>query len=139
MKLTLRLTFVAVGAALAAETSAQTALTIPTIAVFTEGNDLTSYPFGRTAFRAQQVVTASAIAPNSAMISALAYRADNDNSSNKPAVTINNVRIELSPTIADPLTMSTTYANNVTGAVAIVFSGSVSLPAYNSTPGGIAP
>ncbi|MEZ5967308.1 MAG: hypothetical protein R3F56_25955 [Planctomycetota bacterium] len=129
----------AVGCLVAVSPRAQSGLPIPTLAAFTEGNDLTSYPFGRTAFRAQQVVHGSAIAPNNATINALGYRADNDNSANKPAVSIANVQIDLSPTTVDQLTMSTTYAQNITGTVTTVFSGTVNLPAYNSTEGGVAP
>lgn len=124
--------------ALAAAASAQTR-TVPAIADFNEGNDLTSYPFGRTAFRAQQLFESAYLAQTSAILTGIEYRADNDNSASKPAVTINNVRFDLSETTVGTAAMSTTYAANITGAVTTVYTGSVSLPAYASTSGGIAP
>lgn len=126
-------------AALANHASAQTETIVPLVAAMNEGNDLTSYPFGRLAFRMQQVFASPALASVSGTISAIAYRADNDNSSAKPAVTIPNVQIDLSTTSVDQSTMSTTFATNVTGATTTVFAGSVSLSAYAPTPGGIAP
>ncbi|MBI5852686.1 MAG: hypothetical protein HZB39_16865 [Planctomycetes bacterium] len=122
----------------AAGLSAQTR-TVPAIADFNEGNDLTSYPFGRTAFRAQQLFESAYLAPNVSVLTAIEYRADNDNSSAKPAVLLNNVSFDLSETTITSGTMSTTYASNVTGPVTNVFASSVSLPAYASTSGGIAP
>jgi hypothetical protein len=100
--------------ALAAAASAQTR-TVPAIADFNEGNDLTSYPFGRTAFRAQQLFESAYLAQTSAILTGIEYRADNDNSASKPAVTINNVQFDLSETTVGTAAMSTSYAANITG------------------------
>ena len=125
--------------ALAAGLQAQTQKVVPAVAESAEGNDLTSYPFGRTAFRAQQLFDAAYIAPNLAIINSIEYRADNDSSTAKPAVVINNVQVDVSQTLIDSTTMTTTYAANVTGVPSTVFTGSVSLPAYASSSGGVAP
>ena len=45
----------------------------------------------------------------------------------------------MSQTLVAAAGMSTTYAANITGVPSTVFAGSVSLPAYTSTTGGVAP
>ncbi|MEM7204729.1 MAG: hypothetical protein AAF628_31015 [Planctomycetota bacterium] len=120
--------------------AAQTDVFVPAITAIEEGNDLSdTRMFSRDAFRAQQIVASSYLAPTSADLTAIAYRIDNDNSSGSVATTFDNVTVDLSATSVDPGSMSTTFANNITGATTQVFSGSVSVPAYASTPGGIGP
>ncbi len=128
----------AITALLAATANAQ-GVFIPPIANTTEGNDISSYPFGFTQFRSQLLLDQSMVAPNSAVITAIAFRADNDNSSAKPAVTVQNVTIDMSHSTVATGAMSTTYALNVTGTPMTVFTGSVSMPAYTPSELGVAP
>lgn len=132
--------FVAAAAALAPFAAGQNQdVVIPAIAEGRDANDLASYPFGRTGFRTQQILSQAALArsaPTGAILLGIAYRADNDNSSGSPAVTIPNVTIEMSQTSVIPATMSTDFASNITNSPVTVFQGSVNLPAYSSTPNG---
>lgn len=126
-------------ATLAPMAAAQMQRSIPSIYAQNEGNDLASYPFGWTGFRVQQIVRSTSIAQSLAIINGISYRADNDNSGTKPAVTFPNLTLSLGPTTHTPESMTTTYANNITSPLTQVFSGPLSLPAYTSTSGGVAP
>lgn len=130
------LTIVSALLGLTAAAAAQT-VTLPRVAALDEGNDLASRLFSRTAFHVQQIVEGTAIAPNAAVITSVGYRLDNDNSLGGVAYAFPNVTITLASTTVAPSTMTTTFANNVTGASTVVYTGPVNAPAYASTPGGI--
>ncbi len=114
-------------------------VSVPSISASIEGNDITKQPFGTTDFRVQQVVDASAIANVHGVITSIMYRPDSGNSSGNPVGMVQNVTVKLGHTTATPLTMSTTFSANITGAEQTVFSGTVMIPPYTSTPGGQAP
>ncbi len=124
---------------LAGAALAQTSKVIPSIGAVEEGNDLTNRLFARTAFRVQQILNASAVAPNSASLTAIGYRSDNDNSSGSAAFNFPNVTVALSHTSVTPTGMSATFASNITGTPTLVFSGAVNAPTYSSVAGGISP
>jgi hypothetical protein len=128
-------------AMLAAALPAQSPTThVPGIAVNTEGNDIATYPFGRNAFRTQQLIRGTALGTGTATIQGISYRSDTSNSSGvRPLTTVDNVVVKVSVTAVTPEMMSTTFAANVTGAETTVYSGSVILPAFTPTPGAIGP
>jgi hypothetical protein len=119
--------------------SAQSNRAVPSIYASVEGNDLASYPFGRTGFRMQQCVAGSAIANTTAILSAVSYRADNDNSTSKPALVLTTLQVAVGATSMSPASMSTTFGANITGTMTQVYNGALALPAYTSTSGGVAP
>ncbi|MBK8976115.1 MAG: hypothetical protein IPM29_09320 [Planctomycetes bacterium] len=133
-------TLLTLGAAIAAPLAAQTTeVAVPRLAASFEGNDIAQYPFGRTGFRTQLLVTSSALAQANVFISAIEFRADTSNSIGSPAVTIPNVSIDMSVTSVTTSTMATDFATNITGPVFPAYQGAVTLPAHTSAPPQAAP
>ena len=124
---------------LASSAFAQTNRVIPTVCTTTEGNDLGSYPFGRATCRSQQIWEGTSLGTATALINAMAYRADNDNSIGSSVTSFSSVQVSVSTTTVSPAAMSTTFASNITGTPTVVFNGPLSLPAYTSTERGVAP
>ncbi len=135
-----RSAFVALVAGLSLAGTASAQVFSPAIAgVPVDGNQITSYPFGFTDFRSQIVLDQTTVAGTSAVITAISFRPENNNSSGSPAVTVRNVVIQMGETTVAPGAMGTTFGANETGPMTQVFSGSVSLPAYSSVARGVGP
>ena len=68
-------------------------VTIPRLAERIEGNDIASYPFGRTGFRTQQIIDETALISQGGggFVVSIDFRADTGNSSGSQAVSIPNV------------------------------------------------
>ena len=116
--------FLAMGLlALTSLASAQSTRVVPAICANTEGNDIGTYPFGRGSFRTQQIWEGTSIASTVALISALSYRPDNDNSIGSQATLFSPITVTVSKTTVSPFAMATTFASNVTGTPATVFQG----------------
>jgi hypothetical protein len=115
-------------------TTALTAQTqsVPDFADAVDGHHSLDMPFGVPGFRTQIVVDLSTVAANTVVLTGLRFRADRP-SSPLTATTVPNVTVTLSQTAAAVGNLVTTFNNNVSGNLTVVFQGSVSLPAHNHT------
>jgi hypothetical protein len=123
---------VACGSA-AADLRAQQVQPVPSHADLAEGQHDSPMPFGIPGFRTQILVDGSAVAVNGALVSALRFRADRT-SLPHVGTSVPNVTVRLSHSSIALGNMATTFANNVTGAQATVFQGTVVLPDHTTTP-----
>src|SRR5262245_21042927 len=94
---------------------AQSQVVVPTLFANTEGNDLGTYPWGRPTCHTQQIWAGTALASTTALISAMAYRPDNDNSTGGSLVNYGSVTVDVSTTSLNPASMTTTFSSNITG------------------------
>ena len=82
--------------------------------------------------RIQQVVDGSALCTTRAVLTALHLRADGQMMNAFAAKRLPSVKLSLGTTSMTPASMSTTFANNRTGAQTVVFSGALDLPAQDT-------
>lgn len=114
--------------ALPAPLAAQFTVPVPANADLAEGQHAAELPFGRAGFRSQIVVDGAAVAVNGAVLSGIRFRADRP-SVPLGATAVPNVTISLSHTSLAPGQLAAAFAGNVTGTPAVVFQGTVQLPA----------
>lgn len=129
--------------ALAAAASAQTTTVVPFGFDATEGNSSSSTLFTPSAtslqvFYSEAFLAAAGITPG-AVLDGMAYRRTGGGTTGPLGdTTMAEYNIFMSPSFADPASMTTTYANNVVGAQTQVHGSSITFPA-NSFPGGGTP
>lgn len=113
--------------AVTAPVLAQTFHTVPAYADVVDGHESLGLPFGTPAFRTQILVSAGQLTTNGALLNSIRFRADRWLSSTTGGTQVPNVTVSLSHTTV--VTLSSTFAANVTGPVSTVFQGTVALPA----------
>jgi len=128
-------------AGLAAQTQSRV---VPSSATRTDGNAYLVYPFTNPPgpngdARFQLLLSGSAFAKSSAMLTGFAFRVDAYLPYSYPAATVQNLNVRIGHAKTTPATMSTTFASNWSGPPTTVFSGNYSLPAQQSTPQPAAP
>jgi hypothetical protein len=126
-----------------ASAAAQIQTVVPINFAATEGNSASSSLFQAGAASLQVMYTeaflnASGITAG-AVIDGIAYRRSGGGTTGPLGdTTFASYNIFLSPTFADPLSLTNTFANNIVGTQTQVHSGSLTFPA-NSFPGGATP
>ncbi len=117
--------------ATAAALAAQAQVAVPTHANDADGHQAVALPFGAPGFRTQILVDAASLAPTQAVITGIRFRADRTSAPLATSV-VPNVTVTVSQTNVGLGGLSVTFANNVGANPAVVFQGSVSLPAVGS-------
>jgi hypothetical protein len=115
--------------AAAAPLAAQGARQLPAHADAVDGHHAVSLPFGVPGFRTQLLIDGGTLAPNSAVLTGIRFRADRP-SLPATAVAVPNVTVTIAETTATLGNMSSTFATNVTWPPTVVFQGTVTLPPY---------
>ncbi len=108
-------------------------IVVPAAADGIEGGHYNGKPFGQdTDFRTQHIIAGASICTVNSFVTHISFRPDNELrwSGSTTAQTFPNVQVKMSHTNATPETMSDTFATNITGAETVVFTGSVTLPAF---------
>jgi len=101
---------------------------VPNSLVITEGSSANSVPLSCIALsteRYQQVYLASEFGSGSCNINEIRFRTDAFNPAGPNMRTQNDVAIQFSTTSVSPMTLSTTFANNIGSDVTNVFSGNL--------------
>jgi hypothetical protein len=120
----------------AAALPAQSAQPVPANADLADAHQSHGLPFGVPGFRTQILVDPFAVAPTTAILTGIAFRADRSSAPLAGGV-VPNVTISLSHCTQAVGALSETFALNVTGTPTVVFQGSVTLPPQ--TPGNAGP
>lgn len=137
-KALLRWAPVCLAAAVPLGAQATTHRVLPAVAEAADGHEATPWPFGRTAFRTQQVFDGAFLVTTSATLTELAWRPDRG-SLPLPAATLPNVTIELSHTAFGPGSLAPQFAANRTSQATEVFRGRIDLPGVAPIETGTAP
>lgn len=99
---------------------------VPGHADLVDGHVSHFLPFGIPGFRTQFVVDAAHVGANGAVLSGLSFRGDRTFAG--LATPVPNVTVRLSQTTVAVGSLSTAFANNITGPTTVVFQGTVTLP-----------
>lgn len=109
--------------------AAQSSASLPPHADLADGQYLTGLTLGSIAFRTQLLVDGTAASQTGGLLTGLRLRGDRTMVP-LAAASIPNVTVTVSETTVALGAMSQTFAQNVTGATAVVFQGTVQLPAH---------
>ncbi|MCB9892411.1 MAG: hypothetical protein H6832_04290 [Planctomycetes bacterium] len=102
---------------------------IPAVATGADANDASYFPFVYEGGSRTQHLVAGKYIGATALIQSFAYRRDTANTNAFTARSIPNFTVSIGYSSMTPSTMSTTFANNRSGAMAIVFQGTYNRPA----------
>lgn len=120
---------------LACAAVAQAGIVVPNALSGVEGAGGNTFPFDSTGPQRYQQVYAASQFGAGGMITQLAFRPDGP-LGHAFSVTISNIQIDLSTTLAAPDGLSSTFASNVGLDDSVVFSGSLSLSSAFTGPAG---
>ena len=113
---------------LSSVTLAQQSKVIPAANAGTEGTRLSVYPFGYTTPRVQQVWDGGAITSSIAFIDGINFRGNAPRTAAVPGRSYNNLQMQFGATTVSPVTMTTTFASNITSAMTTVVNAAYNLP-----------
>jgi len=115
---------------LAAASGAQSlSITVPNYHASTDSERQSTFPFGYTAGRTQQIISGDQIAKNTGLIQEFAYRQDAWLSPKEPGRQISRVIVTMGTTSVQPGKMFHVFASNRSTTMTRVFDGRLSLPA----------
>lgn len=114
---------------------AQQSRVIPASTANSGGNAASFPPFVVDAGLMQQIIEGSALSVRSSLINSLAYRRDTNGGGVLPGRRIPSLTIRMGTAKRSPATMSSTFADNRSGRLVTLFSGSYNLPTQAAVRG----
>jgi len=94
----------------------------------TEGSRLSVYPFGYTTPRVHQVWDGGAITSSVGFIDGINFRGNAPRTAAVPGRSYKNLQMQFGATTVSPVTMTTTFASNITSTMTTVVNGAYNLP-----------